>query len=284
MLPVAAEKLRDPDYFGLHLEALASLREVGGLNWYDDQFLRHYQAAKHFLAKVRPDALGRFMECFAPLIPADTFREITMDDVFDAATHAAIVEASRTAVVRMTRQLEDENTTFGRDVVWDEPFYRELQEQLRPTLEGLLGQPLVSSYNFLSLYGAHGKCEPHLDHPKAMITFDYCIDQDEVWPIYVSRAVSWPDAAFAQGFDPAALKADPAMAFREHELRPNNALVFNGSSQWHYREPKSSGAFCNLLFFHYYPAGCTDLVHPVQWADCTGIEDLRPLCDLFATL
>jgi len=99
----------------------------------------------------------------------------------------------------------------------------------------------VSSYNFLSRYGPEGKCEPHLDHPNAMFTFDYCIDQDEVWPIYISGAAAWPDAAFARNFDPAALKADPAMAFREHALRPNNALIFNGSSQWHYREPKSSG-------------------------------------------
>ncbi len=284
MLLVAAEKLRDADYFGLHLEALAAIREVGALGWYDAHFLRRYEVAKLYLAKVRPDALGTFTASFAPLIPAATFREIAMDDVFDAATHAAIREASRMAVVRMNRQLEDENATFGRDVVWNEPFYLELQEQLRPTLEGLVGRPLVSSYNFLSLYGPEGKCEPHLDHPNAMFTFDYCIDQDEVWPIYVSGAAAWPDAAFARDFDPAALKADPAMAFREHELRPGNALVFNGSSQWHYREPKSSGQFCNLLFFHYYPAGCEDLVHPLRWADCTGIAELRPLCDLFETL
>lgn len=284
MLLAPAEKLRDPDYFGLHLEALASIREVGSLGWYDEHFLRRLEVAKHYLGKVRPDALSAFTECFAPLIPAEDFREIALDDVFDAATHAAIREASRTAEVRMTRQLEDENATFGRNVVWNEPFYLELQEQLRPRLEGVLGRPLVSSYNFLSLYGPEGKCEPHLDHPNAMFTFDYCIDQDEVWPIYVSRTVAWPDADFAKSFDPAALKADQGMAFREHLLRPNNALVFNGSSQWHYREPKASGQFCNLLFFHYYPAGCEDLVMPVRWADCTGIAELGPLCDLFATL
>lgn len=284
MLLAAAEKLRDPEYFGLHLEGLASLREIGSLGWYDEHFLRRLEVAKHYLGKVQPDALGAFTASFAPLIPAEDFREIVLEDVFDAATHAAIREASRTAVVRMDRQLEDENATFGRDVVWNEPFYLELQEQLRPRLEGVLGRPLVSSYNFLSLYGPEGKCEPHLDHPNAMFTFDYCIDQDEVWPIYVSRAVPWPDAAAAQAFDRGKLKADPAMQFREHELRPNRALIFNGSSQWHYREPKSSGQFCNLLFFHYYPAGCEDLVKPVRWADCTGIEVLRPLCDLFETL
>lgn len=284
MLVVPKEKLRDPDYFALHLQGLAAIREVGALGWYDEHFLRRFEVAKHYLAKVAPAALARFVESFAPLLPPEGFREITLDDVFDPETHAAIVATSRTAQVQRSGQQEQENATFGRDVVWNEPFFLQLQERLRPRLEDLLGCALVSSYNFLSLYGPEGKCEPHLDHPNAMFTFDYCIEQDEIWPIYVGQPVPWPDAAAARAFDPAQLKTDPAMAFRKHELCPNRALIFNGSSQWHYREPKSSGQFCNLLFFHYYRAGCEDLVRPVRWADCTGIEVLRPLCDLFETL
>jgi len=46
MLLVAAEKLRDPDYFGLHLEALAALREVGAPGWYDAHFLQRYEVAR----------------------------------------------------------------------------------------------------------------------------------------------------------------------------------------------------------------------------------------------
>lgn len=284
MLIVAAEKLRDPHYFALHLEAMASVRDVSAPGWYDANFLRRFEVARHYIAKVRPDALDAFIAAFAPLIPPADFREIVIDDVFDAATSEAVIAASRAAKVTMTDQLSHENAAFGRDVVWDMPFFLDLQETLRPRLEALLGRALVSSYNFLSLYGPDGKCEPHLDHPNAMYTFDYCIDQDEVWPIYVSRPVEWPDAAFTRAFDPAALKADPAMAFRQHDLRPNRALIFNGSSQWHYREPKRSGQFCNLLFFHYFPAGCEDLVDPERWADHTGIAELQPLCDIFASV
>lgn len=282
MLIVAAEKLRDPAYFALHLEAMASLRDVVAPGWYDANFLRRYEVARHFIAKVRPDALNAFTASFAPLIPPPDFREIVIDDVFDAETREAVIAVSRSARVTLTDQLRHENAAFGRDVVWDTPFFLALQEEIRPRLEALLGRALVSSYNFLSLYGPEGRCEPHLDHPNAMYTFDYCIEQDEVWPIFVSRTAEWPDAAFNRAFDAQRLKADRALAFRQHDLVPNRALVFNGSSQWHYREPKRAGQFCNLLFFHYYPAGCEGLVDPVQWAERTGIAELQPLCDIFA--
>jgi hypothetical protein len=156
-----------------------------------------------------------------------------------------------------------------------------LQEQLRPRIEAMVGRPLVSCYNFLSRYGAKGKCDLHMDHPDAMFTFDYCIEQDAVWPIYLSRVVEWPTAEFARGFDPEAIIADPDYDFAEHLLRPNQALLFNGSSQWHYRRPKVAGGFCHLLFFHYVPAGSEALIDPVQWAAHFGIAELEPLCDLF---
>ena len=52
-------------------------------------------------------------------------------------------------------------------------------------------------------------------------------------------------------------------------------------SQWHYRRPKVAGGFCHLLFFHYYPEGCADLVEPSRWAAHFAVPELGPLCDLF---
>ena len=274
-------RLRDPAYFALHLQAAAAIREVGGLGWYDSQFLRRLEVAKRYLAAVRPDALATFSDGFAALQPAPAFRETLIDDVFDAATHAAIIEASRTAAIDTSTMQARENAAFGRDVVWDHPFFLTLQEQVRPLAETIAGMALVSSYNFLSRYGAQGKCDLHMDHPDAMFTFDYCIAQDAVWPIHVSRPVDWPTAEFAQNFDPEAIIADPRYGFAEHLLQPNQALLFNGSSQWHYRRPKQAGGFCHLLFFHYVRAGCEDLVQPRRWADHFPIPELAPLCDLF---
>lgn len=272
-------KLRDPAYFDLHLQATAAVRAVGHLCWYDSHFLRRLAIATRYLEAVRPGALPGFIELLSALRPRDGFREVVMDDVFDPATRAEIISVSRMARPEPTQQQAAENADFGRHVLWNVPFFLELQDRLRPLVSELAGRPLVSSYNFLSLYGPDGKCDLHMDHVNAMYTFDYCIEQDAIWPIYVSRVVDWPSTG--RDFDPARIIADADLDFREHLLEPNRALLFNGSSQWHYRNPKIAGGFCNLLFFHYYPEGCEALVDPARWAEQSGIAELVPLCDLF---
>lgn len=276
------QRLRDPAYFALHLKAAAALREVGLMGWYDSHFLRRREAARRYLADVRPDMLGAFESGFDALLPPAGFREALIDDVFDAETFAAILAHSRAVPTSIADQQLRENLDFGRSVVWDDPFFLNIQEQVRPRIEAMVGTPLTSCYNFLSRYGAQGRCDLHMDHPDAMYTFDFCIEQDAVWPIYVSRVVEWPTVDFARRFEPEAVIADADYDFAEHLLRPNQALLFNGSSQWHYRRPKQAGGFCHLLFFHYVPAGCEALANPARWAEHFGIPELSPLCDLFA--
>lgn len=273
--------LRDPAYFALHLQAAAAIRAVDRVAWYDSDFLRRVEIARHYLARVRPDALAAFVEGLAPLQPAPDWREILIDDVFDAMTVRKIIEVSRAARPDTSDWQAEENAAFGRTVLWDVPYFRDLQDSLCARISGMVGRALVPTYNFLSLYGAHGKCDVHMDHPDAMYTFDYCIEQDAVWPIHVSRVTPWPSGRQIAEFTPERVIADPDLAFRDHRLQPNQALLFNGSSQWHYRRPKTSGGFCHLLFFHYSPAGCEDLVRPERWAVCFGVPELQPLCDLF---
>lgn len=275
------ERLRDPAYFALHLQAVAAIREVGDLGWYDSHFLRRVEVARRYLARVRPDALATFLAGLEALTPAPGFRETPIEDIFDAATREAIVAASRAARPEPGSQQARENADFGRDVLWDIPFFLDLQEQIRPHISAIAGRPLVSSYNFLSLYGAQGRCDLHMDHPDAMYTFDYCIEQDAAWPIYASRIVDWIGGEVPARFEPERIITDPGLDFAEHLLVPGRALLFNGSSQWHYRRPKAAGGFCHLLFFHYYPEGCEDLVEPRRWKDHFAIPELGPLCDLF---
>lgn len=244
-------RLRDPAYFALHLQAAAALREVGQLGWYDSHFLRRVEVARRYLARVRPDALDAFLHGLADLTPRPGFREVTVEDVFDAASREEIAALSRAAAPVRNDQQARENTDFGRDVLWNLPRFLALQEQVRPLVAELTGRPVVSSYNFLSRYGAQGRCDLHMDAPDAMYTFDYCIEQDAVWPIYVSRTVDWIGGEVPARFEPERIIGDPGLDFREHLLEPNRALLFNGSSQWHYRQPKAAGGYCHLLFFHY---------------------------------
>lgn len=281
LTPATQAKLKNPAYFALHLQAARAIQEVAQFGWYDSHFLRRFEVARCYLSKVRPDALPGFVAGFAPLRPERAIPVTLIDEVFDAATRALILKTCHAAAATDNARQAFESRNFGRDVVWDEPLFGELQDQIRPLLEELVGCPLEPSYTFLSRYRDTGVCPPHLDHPDSMFTFDYCVEQSGEWPIYFSRAVDWPTREAVHEIDLNAIKHDPALDFTPHTLRPNQALLFNGSSRWHYRDPIALGGFCNLLFFHYIPAGCRDLVVPGQWAAHFAIPELEALCDLF---
>lgn len=278
-------KLRDPAYLDWHLAAVRATKNVGPMRWYDANFLRRFEVARAFLAIVNPGALEAFVRGFDRLKAPAGFEVGVFDDLFDAQTRDEIAAISRTIKAGhrdSSFQGEWELENFGRQVIWDHPYLIDLQGRLLDVVSKAAGCQLVTGYNFLSLYGSGGLCRPHMDEPISMFTLDYCIEQSDEWPIFFSQPVDWPTVETVRDFDPEALKADPALDFRPYVLKPNMALLFNGSSQWHYRDNIPAGGFCDLLFFHYYPAGCDDLVDPKGWArHFPGIPELAALCDLF---
>ena len=81
-----------------------------------------------------------------------------------------------------------------------------------------------------------------------------------------------------RGLDPGRGKEDPSLDFIGLEMTPGQAVLFSGSSQWHYREPMPVGTgpqHCDLLFFHFVPAGEAELVDPDNWATLFGIPELQ---------
>lgn len=274
-------KMRDPAYFALHTQAVCAIRAAGQFAWYDSNFLRRFEAAKLYLAEVRPHALQRFIEGFEPVRPPLDFQVQEVVDLFDEETRERILAIARAAKPGGSKQDMAEAEDFGRTVIWDDPYLLELQAALLDRMSQIAGRPLATGYNFLSLYGGSGRCEPHMDEPYSMYTLDYCIEQSDDWPIHFSKPVDWPGIEEAKGWNAEALKADSAMAFEPKILKPNQAVFFSGSSQWHYRDPITPGGFCSLLFLHYYPAGCEGLVSPHKWADHFSLPELAPLCDLF---
>lgn len=272
------EKLRDPAYLDLHLAAAGALAKIGGGQWYDSKFLRQYEAAKLFLRQVRPERLDEFVAGFAPLRPPADAPILEVENLFDEETHARIRETARNIPDADLERRESH--VFGRDIVHDHPYFLELQRELLPKVSGWLGREVQIGHNFLSLYGGSGTCALHMDEPLSMYTLDYCIEQSEEWPIYFSRIVDWPGVDMMKKWSPEALMEDPDLAFTARTLKPNDALIFTGSSQWHYRRPIAPGGYCNLLFFHYYPKGCEKLVWPHLWAEHFDIPELRAFCDL----
>ena len=127
-----------------------------------------------------------------------------------------------------------------------------LQDSLVDQASEWAGEPLESSYNFLSLYTRMGVCNPHLDSPSAKWTLDLCIDQSEPWPIHLSQVVPWPDKNAQIGENwTSEIKEDRSLNFSASTLNPGDAILFSGSSQWHYRDalPRDGGKrYCDLLF------------------------------------
>ena len=277
-------KLRDPDYFALHLQAAAAIHAAGRFPWYDSNFVRRVEAAKLYLAEVRPDALAAFLNGFEPLRPKADFEVRDLKGLFDPETRARILDITRSARPGSSRQDQFERKNFDRLVIWDEPFFVELQRGLTERVSELAGQSLEPGYNFLSLYSGSGVCDPHMDEPYSMYTLDYCIEQSADWPIYFSKIVDWPTLETVRDWDADRLKTNASLGFQSKVLKPNDAVLFAGSSQWHYRDAIMPGGFCSLLFFHYFPAGCEALVTPARWCDHFDIPELGPLCDLFGDM
>lgn len=274
------ERLADPAYLDLHMVAASVLRDIRKVPWYDANFLRRFEAAQQYLQIVKPEALAQFVAQFACLRAAPDFRPVKLDRLFSEDVHQRI----RDTVAAMPREkLKDyESEDFGRLIFHDQPYFLELQRELVPLVSRHVGQQVETGYNFLSLYGGSGKCDPHMDEPMSMFTLDFCIDQNVDWPIHFSNVVDWPRLQSFTDWHPAKVLDDPAVQFQPHTLSPGEALIFAGSSQWHYRNSIPPGGYSNLLFFHYYPAGTHDLVNYQHWPRHFNLPELAPLCDLIA--
>lgn len=255
--------------------ARACFEESARFTWYDSHFLRHFEAAGKFLAIVRPDCVEEFASAFDVLRTDPKFQTQRLDRVFDAATYEELVEVIE-ALPKVALQ-HHEGDTFGRSLIRRHPFFTRLQASLTERVSDLVGEPVTPSYNFLSLYGSKGRCDPHLDHPVSKWTLDVCIQQNVDWPIYFSQVVDWPSEEAEYGTTIEELRANPSLRFESVVLKPNSGAIFSGSSQWHFRDPLNApeSAYCNLLFLHYLPKGAKPLVDPRQWANHFGIPELR---------
>jgi hypothetical protein len=249
--------------------------------WYDSVWLTRYEEAKAIIDKVKPEALPNFIESFRLFHTRPDFKVKFLEHPFDAPTLAEIKR------VRDSLQPTDlelhEARRFGRFVVHDHPFFSELQKQTIPWVSEIAGEPVEARYNFLSLYTASGVCEVHMDAPEAKWTLDLCIDQSAPWPIYFSDVQPWPDSVNPdwknEGWEKN-IKQSRSLQFTPQVLQPGQAVIFSGSSQWHYRDPMPAAVgkqFCTLLFLHFIPKGTAELVQPRHWARIFGIPELGEL-------
>ena len=249
--------------------------------WYDSGWLTAYTIARDFIRKNHPQKLDDFVHAFDVFRTDPEFSVKKHVGLFDEATVSEL--KSLIKQVDVTRAPDYELRDFGRFVVHDMPFANVLQEKITDLVGELVGEPVEPCYNFLSLYWEMGVCKVHMDAPFAKWTVDYCIEQSSVWPIYFSKIVPWPEDWEYSGKDwQEAIRNDPRNQFEAQLMQEGEAIVFSGSSQWHYRDPierVNKSNFCNLIFFHYIPAGTSELTVPLNWKTLFDIPALAGLSD-----
>ncbi len=252
--------------------------------WYDSTWLERYEEAKRVLGEHRPDAVAALEQLVAPFRTRPDFEVVELDRVLtdDVMSQLLqVVDGLRPSDLEL-----HEARRFGRFVVHDHPFVSELQEQLVDLVSGAVGEPVEPSYNFLSLYTKRGVCGLHLDAPQAKYTLDLCLRQSGPWPIHVSDVVPWPGLTDLPRDDwEAAVRSSSEVVFTSFELEPGGAIIFSGSSQWHYRDPipgQNPSRFCDLLFFHFIPMGTRHAVNPGTWGELLEAPELADLRESFA--
>ncbi len=252
--------------------------------WYDSNWLNLYWKTHDVLARQAPARLAVFEQAFAQVQQASDFNTTHLPDFLDSKTHQAMIDFI--AELRPSNLEQHEFFQFGRMLIHDHPFFNEIQKRYVGYISDIAGEEVEVGYNFLCLYNNLGICEPHMDAPTSKWTLDICIDQSDVWPIFVSDVQPWPKPREGYPDDwQRMVKSENAGRFERYDMNPKDALVFAGSNQWHYRDRISRQApdnFCHLIFFHFITKDSDPLLNPANWAAMFDAPELSVLEEAYA--
>lgn len=244
--------------------------------WYDSPWLAAYLDAKDVISRHSPGKLGEFvsaMESFRA--PVDFDVQVVKDVLSRTDLSDALALVDKLRDDQLDKQ---EILSFGRLVKHNHPLFNDLQVRLADLVSELAGEDVEPSYNFLSLYNNLGVCRPHLDAPTAKWTLDICLQQSQPWPISFSQVVDWPEEFVETDSDWwTRILENEALDFKSFALEENQAILFTGNNQWHYRDriPRTgTDNYCHLLFLHYIPKGASRLVDPNSWAEIFNVPEL----------
>ncbi|MEP4147157.1 MAG: hypothetical protein ABJL54_08030 [Halioglobus sp.] len=247
--------------------------------WYDSNWLNAFVKAKKIIEEECPADLPFFLEAMEQLNAPLDFRTQKITQVLDQKDFRQIKDII--ANLQQDEMDKGDLLRLGRLVAHDLPEISKIHEKLTGMVSDRVNEELIPSYNFVSLYNNLGVCEVHMDAPTSKWTLDLCIECSDPWPIYLSQCVSWPES-FVQEQENWAdqIILDPAIRMEKFILIDNQAALFSGSNQWHYRErmPRIRREnFCHLVFFQYVPIGCKDIINPNQWWEVFNIPQLKKI-------
>lgn len=247
--------------------------------WYDCNWLSKYVSAKEIISRHYPERLAEFTGAFDVLRTPEDFQVKQIRKPLEGALFQEVLDTIRTLPPGSLNR--SELFFMGREIVHNLPLLVEIQASLAGMVSAAVNEAVEPCYNFLSLYKNVGILSPHLDAPSAKWTLDLCLAQSSPWPVYFSQVTPWPEVSPYSVDDwRKEIKNDPGLRFTPYALEPGDAVIFSGSSQWHYRDaiPQvQKENFCHLAFFHYIPEGTSHLVHPAHWPDFFNMPELSAM-------
>lgn len=191
---------------------------------------------------------------------AETGHAVTVArQLFDPITHEALKAFVRERVPMMSVGVDSEQ--FVRRYAHNVPYLVNIHRQLTDYASEMFGESLKPSYSFLSLYDDGGICPLHIDRPQCYRTIDYLINQEqpEPWPIRIGEMMTDEERQALEEAGAGHPENDDEIAERiaveswnDVLLEPNDAVLYSGTHQWHYR-PKRSRGTASLVFFHFVP-------------------------------
>jgi hypothetical protein len=241
--------------------------------WYDSQWHSARVRARKWLQSRSQEEVQAFDLMLESFQTPRQFQPIVLKSLLSASELELYGQEARK--IKKEDFIQNEKSYFGRDLLRHHSFFSEMQKELLPMMEEKVGEALEVSYNFLSLYGGDAICPIHMDSVEAKWTLDICFEQSRPWPLYFSEIQDWPNEfeSFNEGWEERLKKS---VSFKKVLLEPGDAVIFSGSSQWHYRDQiMSSEDYCRLIFFHYLPKGMALYRHPKIWAMHMGIPELE---------
>lgn len=179
--------------------------------------------------------------------------------LFDADAYKHLLDWLDTSVKYLPLGLDTEQ--FVRTYAHNPPYLVGIHKQLADFASETFGQKLKPSYVFLSMYQDNGICPLHIDRPQCFRTIDLLLRSTaaEAWPIRIGQTLTDDERIAIQESGKGHPETDEdiqavidSQEWTDVNLNPNDAVLYSGTHQWHYRPHRLKGT-ADLAFFHFVP-------------------------------
>jgi hypothetical protein len=162
-----------------------------------------------------------------PKVSNENFDVFIVDDIFTESQISKIYE-----IVDSTPESQTRIQPWASHKVWDVGLGKEIEDRINEVVSQKIGKHLVlaGDYSFARYspsYGYKAKLFPHYDtRPSQRVTFDIQLRASEPWGLVVEED--------------------------DYNITDNQALVFSGTQQIHWREKKelAPNAEIDMIFCH----------------------------------